>query len=414
MDNLFRQEVLENRNKRLEGTISLAQPPVFRTLATLILIVVVTSLVFLTIGSYKRKEQVSGVIQPDLGVVKLYPQQSGVVTDILVKEGDKVTEGQALVRITSERHSTGSEELNQSLINQYRFQISSLERQLDQQTTQNSLQLEDLKSSRKFVLARLEELKNQHQLYNERIKINENIVNQVSGLATTGYISELELKRQKDTLLSLEQQSSSIQSERISLNNQLQQLNNQLEQLPIEQNKVVTQLRNQVSDIKVQLASVEQQKSAELRATVDGIVSGVMVKKGKSISATQTVMTILPNNSKMQALLYVPTSAFGFIEIGQTTRIRYHAFPYQKFGIYAGEIAELSAHVILPNETDLPGAIAEPFYRVVVDLDNEYVSAYGKEIPLKSGMLLEADVVIEERSLIAWLFDPIFSVGGHL
>lgn len=414
MKNLFRQEVLENKKHRLEGTISLAQPPVFQKLAVFLVIIVVTSLLFLALGSYKRKEKVSGVIQPDLGVVKLHAQQSGVVTGILVTEGQKVTKGQALVRVTSERHSTGSEELNQSLINQYQFQIVSLERQLTQQERQNKLQLDEVRTSKKFVLARLEELKTQYDLYRQRIAINENILSQVSNLATTGYISELELKRQKDTLLSLEQQSSSIQSERISLNNQLEQLNNQLAQLPIEQNKVITQLNNQMSGIKVQLASVEQQKSGELRATVDGTVSGIMVKAGKSITERQSLMTILPNNSRMQAVLYVPTSAFGFIEIGQTTKIRYQAFPYQKFGIYRGQVAELSAHVILPNESDLPSPLAEPFYRVLVDLETESIKAYGREIPLKSGMLLEADVVIEERSLLAWLFDPVFSLEGQL
>ena len=138
MKNLFRQEVLENKKHRLEGTISLAQPPVFQKLAVFLVIIVVTSLLFLALGSYKRKEKVNGVIQPDLGVVKLHAQQSGVVTDILVTEGQKVTKGQALVRVTSERHSTGSEELNQSLINQYQFQIASLERQLTQQNRQTS------------------------------------------------------------------------------------------------------------------------------------------------------------------------------------------------------------------------------------------------------------------------------------
>ena len=97
---------------------------------------------------------------------------------------------------------------------------------------------------------------------------------------------------------------------------------------------------------------------------------------------------------------------------GQNTRLRYHAFPYQRFGIAQGQIKLVSTHVILPSETDIPGIITVPSYRVVVSLESQTISAYGREMPLRSGMKLDADIVIEQRSLIRWLFDPIFSLQG--
>ncbi len=236
----------------------------------------------------------------------------------------------------------------------------------------------------------------------------------MSSLAETGYISDLELKRQNDVLLTLKQQSSSIQSEKLTLHNQIEQIDNQQVQLPIEQQKITAQLETQIKDVKVQLASIKQQRLGELRAPVDGVVSGLLVKLGKSVTSNQNLVSILPVGSSMQAIIYVPTEAFGFIEKEQETRIRYHAFPYEKFGIFKGKVTEVSANVILPNETDTPGIISQPSYRIVIELDDENIRAYGKEIPLRSGMRLDADVIIEERSLIHWLFDPVFSIEGRL
>lgn len=414
MENLFRQEVIDKKKYRLEGTISLVQPPVFKSLTLLLLLVVIISLVFLSLGSYTRKEKVNGVLQPNTGLIKLSAPQSGIIAELMVKEGQLVKQNQPILRIISEKHGVEGFELNQSLINQFKYQLNSLKQQLSQHRIQSKLQVEDLKHNRINIEKRLIQLGVQNDIFAERIEINNQIVEQITTLADTGYISELELKRQNDVSLSLKQQSSSIQSDKLALHNQIEQIDNKQIQLPIEQQKITAQLENQIKDITVQLARIKQQRLGELRAPVDGVVSGLLVKLGKSVTSNQNLISILPVGSSMQAIIYVPTKAFGFIEKGQKTRIRYHAFPYEKFGIYKGKVTEISANVILPDETDTPNIISEPSYRIVIDLDNDSISAYGKEIPLRSGMRLDADIIIEERSLIHWLFDPVFSIEGRL
>ncbi|MEP1446303.1 MAG: HlyD family efflux transporter periplasmic adaptor subunit [Paraglaciecola sp.] len=414
MEKLFRQEVIDKKKHQLEGTISLVQPPVFKTLTLLLFLVVIMSLVFLSLGSYTRKEKVNGVLQPNTGLIKLSAPQSGIIAELMVQEGQLVKQNQPILRIISEKYGVEGFELNQSLINQFKFQLNSLKQQLSQHHIQNKLQVEVLKHNRINIERRLIQLGVQSDIFAERIEINNQIVDQITTLADTGYISELELKRQKDVSLSLKQQSSSIQSTKLALHLQIEQINNQLVQLPIEQQEITAQLEAQIKSIKVQLGTIKQQRLGELRAPVEGVVSGLLVKLGKSVTSNQNLTSILPAGSSMQAIIYVPTKAFGFIEIGKNTRIRYHAFPYEKFGMYKGKVTEVSANVILPNETDTPGIISEPSYRIVIDLDNDSIIAYGKEIPLRAGMRLDADIIIEERSLIHWLFDPVFSIEGRL
>ena len=414
MDSLFRKEVLEHKRHRLEGAVSLIQPPIFRRLTVLILTVVIVSLIFLSLGQYTRKERVSGVIEPDAGLLRVEASQSGLISEVLVSEGQLVQAGEPLLRIASAKHSSQELELNQALLNQYQFQLSSLERQITQQLAQDTLDLEQLNLQKVALEQRLSELDSQASTFKQRLMLNQQMVEQVGTLKGTGYISELELQRQRDTLLSLQQQASSIKSERVSLVSQLHQLEKQIEQRPLQQQTRIAQLESQSADLKMQLSSVEQQRLGELRAPKTGIISGLIAKVGKTVSVGQNLLSVLPENSEMQAVVYVPTSAFGFVDVGQNARLRYHAFPYEKFGVYDGVIKEISNSVILPEEAATPGVLSEPAYRVVVALTEQDIQAYGKATPLRAGMRLDADIVIEERSLLRWLFDPVFSIKGQL
>ena len=73
---------------------------------------------------------------------------------------------------------------------------------------------------------------------------------------------------------------------------------------------------------------------------------------------------------------------------------------------------ELSGMNLLPGA--LPGAGAEPMYRVTVALASQHVNAYGKAQPLQSGMLLEADVMQDKRRLYEWVLEPLYSLSGRL
>ncbi|WMN58594.1 HlyD family efflux transporter periplasmic adaptor subunit [Pseudoalteromonas xiamenensis] len=414
MDNLFRREVFEYKVHRLEGTVSLIQPPVFYRLAALIVLIVIISLLFLAWGNYTRKERVSGFIEPNTGVLKLFAPQVGVISEVLVKEGDTVEQGQPILRIESARHSVEGLELNQGLLNQYRFQKQLLEAQLAQLQQQHDLDMAQLRAEKQSQVSRLDELRKQAHTFQTRLALNKGIVEQISTLKGSGYVSELELTRQQDTLLALEQQSSSIHNESLSIENSISQLESRLATLPLEHERQVASLNSQIADVDIQLSSTQQLRLAEIRAPKSGTVTGLLAKPGKQVGLNQNLLSILPTHSEMQAVIYIPTEAYGFIKEGQSTRLRYHAFPYEKFGIYEGQIVEVSASVILPEEAALPGIISTPAYRVVVKLAEQNVTAYGKATPLRAGMTLDADVVIEERSLLRWLFDPVFSIKGQL
>jgi membrane fusion protein len=150
-----------------------------------------------------------------------------------------------------------------------------------------------------------------------------------------------------------------------------------------------------------------------LTAPFDGTVTSLVVTPGQSVPSGASLAAIVPDHSPMTAVLYVPSTAIGFVEAGQRVRVSYDAFPYQRFGQYHGVVHSVS-------QTDVPMA-ANPdkqdrraYFLVRVTLDSSSVKAYDAEIPLRPGLTLTADIEIDRRSLIRWMLDPLFAFTGKL
>ena len=110
----------------------------------------------------------------------------------------------------------------------------------------------------------------------------------------------------------------------------------------------------------------------------------------------------------------MPSRAIGLIEKGQEAKIQYDAFPYQRFGIFSGYVTSVSETILTPADLPTPIPLQEAFYLVKVQLDSQTVSVKGSDVPLKAGMVLKADITLENRTLIEWVLDPIFSISGKL
>ncbi len=121
-------------------------------------------------------------------------------------------------------------------------------------------------------------------------------------------------------------------------------------------------------------------------------------------------MEIIPKEDVLQAQLFVPTRAIGFVHPGQKVRILYEAFPYQEFGTYSGRVNEVSQTILTKADASGPIDLKEPAYRVTASLDRTDIDVYGKHLPLQADMLLRADIILEKRSLISWLLDPLLRV----
>jgi membrane fusion protein len=116
----------------------------------------------------------------------------------------------------------------------------------------------------------------------------------------------------------------------------------------------------------------------------------------------------------MEAEIFVPSRAIGFLAPGQEVRLRYDAFPYQRFGVGTGRIKSISSTVLRPDQIVATIRVEEPVYRVVVALDQDAIVAYGKRYRIRPGLALGADIVLDRRTFAEWLLDPIEALRGRL
>jgi membrane fusion protein len=172
----------------------------------------------------------------------------------------------------------------------------------------------------------------------------------------------------------------------------------------------VQALRNELSAAEQRMAEIKGRGAYVIRAPSSGRVSTLQATAGQNADPQRLQLEIIPEDSVLQAELFLPARAVGFVETGQAVRILYDAFPYQHFGAYRGRVVKVSQTILTSSDAAGPIKLNEPAYRVTAVLERPDIDAYGKRVALQPDMLLKADIILEKRSLVSWLTTPLRSV----
>lgn len=135
---------------------------------------------------------------------------------------------------------------------------------------------------------------------------------------------------------------------------------------------------------------------------------------GNPADPTRPLLSIVPEGEELQAVLFVPERAIGFVAPGQNVRLSLDAFPFQRFGAQFGTITNVAHTLLRPEQLSGVGQTpSEPAYRVTVALRAQSITAYGRNIPLQADMQLRANIIFDRRSFAQWLLDPVQSAMGR-
>lgn len=414
MSELFRKQALDAQKQRLFGSISLAQP-LSHTIVTLSLATLVTGIIlFLCFSNYARKETVKGYLKPENGLIKTFTNREGIVDQLLVEEGSVVRAGQPLVSVLTAQILGSGEELTDKLMAELNKQSLLLSEQIRQQ---NRLQNEEFVrlGQRKIVLEEsLTVLSSQQQLQSEKVSLLTAQQRQFKKLHKEGYISELELQQQSEKHLVARQDFEAILRTSLQQKNEIQQLDHELNTLKDRYNVTKTEIKQQQSNLNRQIAQLENSHKLIINATHSGTITAIQVDEGQSVTANYLMMSLLPEGSELVAELMLPTRSAGFVKVGDVAKLRFDAFPHQRFGLIQSQIIRVDQALITQSAGNIPLALKEPVYLVRSKLNQQSIQGYGQHFPLKSGMLLEADIILDTRSLLDWLLDPIYSLHGRV
>lgn len=248
--------------------------------------------------------------------------------------------------------------------------------------------------------------------------LGEQALARARGVRERGYLSETQLQQVESDSLQRESEVKILEREQATSGRGLAQLQLALAEIPQRRTLLATQRIRELAALDQEALENTARAGSSIKAPVPGRITARLAHAGQNVQDGQTLFALLPEGAVLEAHLYVSSRAVGFVREGAVVQLRYQAFPYQKFGHQQGVVRRVSHSALGPSEqVALMGEVrsAEPVYRVVVALQRQTVSAYGSEHALLPGMALEADILLEERRLIEWVFEPLYSLrgGGH-
>lgn len=405
---LLRQEAIEfQHHHRQWGQVVLLQPLPIRIMAWSITAAAGLVVVFLLLAQYARKETVIGYLTPTSGTVKIFAPQQGTINAIYVEQGQRVEEAQPLMRVATSQIAANGEDVNATLLNTLTLHKDSLARQSAAEEQRTVSEQKRLTAMIGGLETELVHLRAQIALQNERTQISEGLLANAAQLVPKGYISELEKRRREVDLLEQKQNVTALSQQLAARQNQLTETRYALDQLPTYMEEKIQLLRNELTATEQRIAEINGRRAYIIRAPIAGRISTLQASVGQTANPQHLQVQILPAGSVLQAELFVPTRAIGFVRVGQEVKILYDAFPYQHFGTYRGRITTVSQTMLMGSDVSTPVEIKEPFYKVTVALDRPDIDAYGERITLQPDMLLRADIILERRSLMEWLLTPL-------
>ncbi|MBB4846043.1 membrane fusion protein [Paucibacter oligotrophus] len=373
---------------------------------------------FLSLTEYTRKARVSGYLVPDRGVLRVNAPQTATVLSRLVSEGQQVRQGDVLFVLALDSASQTPEGIAQNLS----ARQQSLQGTAEQQQRLLEVQQRALSQRRNGLQRELGQLQAESTLHAERLTLAGEALTRLEALRNDQFISAAQVQSKREELLGLRAQAQALERQREGLQRDLEAVEAQARELPLRSQVLQGEISRDLAALQQLGLETEGRRRLVLRAPSDGMVSTLQAEPGQSVNGGAPLASVLPAQTQMQAQLFAPSSAVGFLRAQQAVQLRYQAFPYQKFGQQSGSVLNVSRTPLSPAELstlNLPvalsqGPASEPLYRITVKLDQQTVPAYGQAQALAAGMQLDADVMLEKRRLIEWIFEPILSLAHRV
>jgi membrane fusion protein len=413
---LFRPEANSRQAPQLYGDILFIRPLSLTILLWILLCFFLLLGCLLTFGHYTSKTHVTGILLPDRGILKVFTLQGGTLVECYARNGQRVNKGEALFLLASDRSTTGTRSVSVESQRQFLSRRQSLVDERSLGVLLNANQAEDLHDRLQKLHQQEAALVQEITSTNTQLKLDKEAVERYRQLKLENLISVLDLGERERAPLEREKALAELQRSQIALAQEKRDLELQLERLPLQLRVQNAPLVRSISELDSQLNELDANHRAVVRAPADGTLASVIDHVGMNVDPNSALAALVPRGSQLEAYLYAPGSALGSVRSGETVLLRYRAYPWEKFGQQEANLTEISPVAISPAEYALRTGLSaqEPMYQMIAKLSSSSLSEFGRKHELLPGMELEADILLEQRSLRDWLFEPVFAAKGGI
>lgn len=407
---LFREEVFEARRMRLEGEVLLSRPLRAHAIVALLVCSVVGLAIWVATGRYARTEIARGMLATDAETAKIVALHPGIVTRLAVADGQTVRKGQLLAVVkVDQQYAEGGSATQEGL--------NAIDAQQQLGTRQIAATQMRGRSERMGLAATIASARAQYANVQGQIAIQESVLKSLVAvyerykpIAAKGYISQTQMDQREQQILGARQQLAQLQQQLITLQTNGAEAAAQLNKSEAEEDSQASSARSSVEGLRAQRSQLRAQQSYVLVSPIAGVVTALQSGVGRTVDGSVPLMTVVPAQAVVHADLYAPSRAIGFVRQGEEVRLLYDAFPYERFGSFKGRVRAVSRVALDPRQIDAPFKIDEPVYRVSVTPEDQLVTGYGQAIKLQPGMTLSANIILERRSFLEWILEPLNAV----
>lgn len=396
------------------------------TFWTIVLLIVI-SIAWLIIGKVDIVISARGIVIPAGEAKVIQPLDSGVIRQILVKEGDFVRKGQALIEIdpsTTEPALESSEENHKNI--QYEIKrlniqakglpdITLLPPTLASSSTQNELYSANISSLNDQLKIKYDDLKS----VNEDIKTSEAEQENYQNLLNTGLDKEARLKKVIDIVTKDEYTKTvdDIHTNRIEINKtkfKLQQLrykklqlNNEIsytkQNFKSESLKELADKQKQEIQLKSDIKQIEfKNKKQNIVSPVDGYVDKLFIHTtGGVVTPAENLISVTPSNAPLLIKATVLNEDIGFVKEKLPAQIKVDTFSFQKYGLLKGIVRNVAKNsmIIDPKQG--------PVYEIYVTPLQQTLIVEGKREKIAPGMSVSAEIKVGKRRIIEFFIYPL-------
>lgn len=418
---LFRMEAINAGKEQIFGSVIIATPLNMKICATISSFLLVIILFFISTYTYTSRTVISGYLTPDKGLSKIYPSQYGIIRKSFVTEGTRIKEGDTLFILSSERHTVNSEQAStqEKVSHEIKRQVSSLQREREAIKRQYASELVTAEQNLVRVDASIRKLNSQKRNLQQVVAITKQRLDKYNEIYNENYISLEQKERVREEYIEKKSRLEELEREIINAQQEKTTRQQQITKLKYSTDSDIERTRRELARLEQDLLENETRREITITAPVSGTVTAINAWEGKYTDGNKALASIIPDGSRLVAWLYAPGSAIGFIRPDSKILLRYQSWPWEKFGQYPATITSISRSTFtlseLADELSPSGDLSKEasFYRVIAEPLSEEVNAYGQTYALRSGARLEASILLEKRTLLEWMFEPILALKNN-
>ena len=417
--NLFRQEAIDNLKTRWLGQALLIgkYPAWLIILATFLFITLL--LLVIVFCDYTRRISVQGEVISLPRAVNVFSPGQGFISHAWKQAGEQVKKGDYLYEIDIAQVTHAGNVSENSL------------RATEEQTAIIKGIIEKLEENKAATLAQMQQQLGQYEsAYGHTKSLVESAKKGMADMKSTmdnyaeykrrGLINNDQMTNQRYQYYQQQSVYQSLNSQLIQQSLQMTSLNGEMITRATDFDNQISQRRYELSDLQRRLGEMDATGTLIVSAPVEGKVESLSVTQGQMVNSGDSLAPIVPAESQGYFLvLWLPNSSIPYVKVGDDINVRYEAFPFEKFGQFAGKILSISGVPVSPQELSSysnspqlqPTGKVEPFYKVIIDISHDQRLS---SLTLTTGMKVQAMVFMEKRPLYQWMISPFYDIHSSL